>query len=116
MSGMGKARTTVARERARAAKAKVDAARAQRDAQIEELQTEWFVAVVDKEAAEEAARLAEMAMSEAAVRLLGIGLTVQEVAELCDSTAAEVRAHKKAAQDSSPAQPSEAALPERMTA
>lgn len=93
---MARSRAALARERARAAKAKVDARRAERDAQIEAQQTAWFVALEDRSAALEKVDEAEQTMGRAVTQLLDIGLGVGEVAELCDTTPAEVRAMKKA--------------------
>lgn len=78
-----------ARKRARAAKAKVDAKRAKRDSDISRAQTTFFVATADRDEAEES-------MADAVRELMDdLGLRVEDVAELCEVSATEVRAFKK---------------------
>lgn len=86
-----------ARMRAREAKAKVDARRAERDQQISQVQTQFFVALAEREEAEETIAHAEDAMARAIKSLSGGDLKVgiDDVADLCELTASEVRAFKK---------------------
>lgn len=94
---MAKSRKLEARTRAREAKAKMDARRALRDEQISKVQTEYFLAVAEREDAQEAIEDAELAMAKA-IQTLGAGdfkVSVEDLADLCDLTASEVRAFKK---------------------
>lgn len=78
-----------ARKRARAAKAKVDAKRAKRDTEISRAQTAFFVATADRDEA-------EASMVEAVRELSDdLELRAEDIAELCEISAAEVRAFKK---------------------
>lgn len=83
--------------RAREAKAKVDARRAERDERISQVQTEFFVALAEREAAEEAIKEAEVAMATAVQSLTSgdLKVSVDDAADLCELSAAEVRAFKK---------------------
>lgn len=75
----------------------MDARRAARDEQISKVQTEYFLAVTEREDAQEAIEEAELAMAKA-IQTLGAGdfkVSVEDLADLCDLTASEVRAFKK---------------------
>lgn len=84
-----------ARKRARAAKAKVDARRAERDSEISTVQTRFFVASVEREQARAAMDAAEQGMASAVNELGDLEVRVEDIAELCEITAAEVRAFRK---------------------
>lgn len=83
--------------RAREAKAKVDARRAERDERISQVQTEFFVALAEREAAEAAIAEAEVAMATAVQSLTSgdLKVSIDDAADLCELSAAEVRAFKK---------------------
>lgn len=80
-----------ARKRARAAKAKVDAKRAKRDTDISRAQTAFFVATADRDEAKESMAAAVRELSD------DLDLRAEDIAELCEISAAEVRALKKQA-------------------
>lgn len=87
---------TEARKRARAAKARVDARRAKRDADISKVQTDFFLASAERDAAREAVLSAEADMAGAVSNLSErLDVRVEEIAELCEISTAEVRAFKK---------------------
>ena len=90
---MGKTRAVAARERARRIKARLDAGRAQRDALIEQHQTAFFVAVAEKASADE-----QMAASVSG--LSGLSLSAEEIAELLEVSAREVRGYLRVAEAS----------------
>ena len=90
-------KTISARDRARQAKARRDAARAERDRQIEKLATDFYRASDEVEACEEALASAQLAKATTVAGLVAIGEQTNEVAELCGITASEVRALVKAA-------------------
>lgn len=90
MAGRGAGKVS-ARDRARAARAKLDADRAARDRRIEESATAYYVALEAREAAEEAAREAEASMAAAVAALLGEGESVERVAALCEISDGDVR-------------------------
>lgn len=83
------AKRVEARKRARAAKAKVDAKRAKRDSDISRAQTAFFVAAADRDEAEESMTEAVRELSD------DLEMRVEDIAELCEISAAEVRAFKK---------------------
>lgn len=93
---MAKSRKVEARDRARAAKARVDARRAAREEQISQVQTRYFIALAEREDAQAAAEKAERDMA-AAVAELGdrLGVRVEEIAELCEMTQSDARAMKR---------------------
>lgn len=95
---MAKSKKVEARERARAAKARVDARRAARDEEITKVQTAYFVAVADRDEALEAQAHAEQAMARAIAELNDrLGVRVDEIAELCEISQTDVRAFKRRA-------------------
>ena len=85
--------------RAREAKAKVDARRAERDQRISQVQTEFFIALAEREEAEEAIARAEdnMARAVQALTASDLKVSVDDVADLCELTTSEVRSLKKRA-------------------
>lgn len=91
-----------ARRRARAAKARVDAKRAERDTKIQELQTNYFVGVAERDEARSAADAAEVTMGEAIMSLTALDLRLDEIASLCETTPSELRALKKTADQATP--------------
>lgn len=93
---MARSGQVVARERARAAKAKLDAERAERDKKIEAAATDFYVAAGLVEDLEQQIEDARGSMSAAVVALGDLGEPVDRIAALCGVTAPEVRALKKA--------------------
>ncbi|MFF5325116.1 hypothetical protein ACFY2Y_15485 [Janibacter hoylei] len=83
--------------RAREAKAKVDARRAERDQRISQVQTDFFIALAEREEAEEAIARAEdnMARAVQALTASDLKVSVDDVADLCELTTSEVRSLKK---------------------
>ena len=79
--------------RAREAKAKVDARRAERDQRISQVQTDFFIALAEREEAEEAIARAEdnMARAVQALTASDLKVSVDDVADLCELTTSEVR-------------------------
>lgn len=95
---MAKSRQKVqARMRAREAKAKVDARRAERDEKISTVQTAYFVALAERDEAEEAIVKADDARARAIQSLTAgdLKVSVDDAADLCELTPSEVRALKK---------------------
>ena len=86
-----RARTTTARERARAAQALLRAKDRDREVTIEEAQLSWFTAAEGIE--EVAAALAGLRTEQVAAvaAMLGVGESVDRVAQLCDTDATTVR-------------------------
>lgn len=96
-----------ARERARAAKAKLDADRAARDKRIEEQATEWYRLDDTIEQAQATITDARTQQAEVVGKLGDEDVTVDDAAALLGIEPAEVRAlrkqHRKAAKDQQPA-------------
>lgn len=84
-----------ARERARKAKAILDAARKEQDRQVVEATTAYFEAADAVEAAQRAVAVAEAERAAAVVKLGELDQSVVEVAALCGITETEVRALRK---------------------
>lgn len=101
MAGRGAGKVS-ARDRARAARARLDADRAARDRRIEESATAYYAGLEAREAAEAAAREAETAMAGAVAALLGEGESIERVAALCDTTEADVRRLRRLAATDEP--------------
>ncbi|GAA3621624.1 hypothetical protein GCM10022199_27650 [Marihabitans asiaticum] len=109
---MAKSKKVEARERARAAKARVDARRAARDEQISEAQTAYYIAVADRDVALESVATAEQDMALSVSKLKDtLGVRPEEIAELCEITQAEVRALSKRGRQSTPSGTETAAEP-----
>ena len=101
---MARSKKVEARERARAAKAKFDAEREQRDKQITAYTEDYFLAVAERDEAVAAVAAAEATTDGSVVDLIeGLGLPVSEAAQLCDLTVGEVRAMRKRVASSRPA-------------
>ena len=90
---------TAARERAREAKAKVDAARVEKDKLIEEQATAYYLGSDEHDKALAAAGEAETKMAAAVLALGDLDVPVQTVATLCGVDARRVRQLRKAAKD-----------------
>ena len=100
---MAKSKKVEARERARAAKARVDARRAARDEQITDAQTAYYLAVAERDEALDAVAAAEQDMASSISKLKDtLGVRLDEIADLCEITQAEARALSKRGQQSTP--------------
>lgn len=92
---MATSKKVEARKRARAAKARVDARRAKRDEDISKSQTAFFVAAAEREEALQAMASAEDHMATAVSELSDLDVRVEDIADLCEIPASEVRSLKK---------------------
>lgn len=88
-----------ARERARKAKARLDAQRADHDRKVEAAATQFFEAQGDHEQALEAAASADAAMVSAVGEMVELGLTNAQISMLCELAETEVRAARKRARE-----------------
>ena len=93
---MARSSQVAARERARAAKARLDAERAERDKLVEEAATEFYAAEGLMEDLEQQLEEARGSKAGAVVALGQLGEPVDRIAALCGISATEVRALKKA--------------------
>ncbi len=80
-----------ARDRARAAKARLDAQRADRERRIEDAATAYYAAVDARDEALAVAAQREQDMADAVGALQEDGETVDRIADLCETSAKEVR-------------------------
>ncbi len=80
-----------ARERARAAKARLDAQRAEREKRIEDAATVFYEATDRRDVALAEVTVQENAMAQAVMALQADGETVERIAELCGTSPAEIR-------------------------
>lgn len=87
-----------ARERARLAKATLDAERATREKRIEDAATEFYVAADQRDGALAKVSEAESAMSRAIASLVTHDETVERIAALCGIQTSEVRRLRKLSQ------------------
>ena len=92
-----------ARERARLAKATLDAERATREKRIEDAATEFYAASDQRESALVKVSEAESAMSTAIASLVTQDETVERIAALCGIQASEVRRLRKRGTDTASA-------------
>ena len=90
-----KAGPATARQRARAAKAKLDAQRAQRDKRIEDQAVTWYGLVDQISDAQAAIATARAAQAAVVGALTGEDVTVDQAAALLGIDAGEVRALRK---------------------
>ena len=88
-----------ARERARLAKATLDAERATREKRIEDAATEFYVAADQRDGALAKVSEAESAMSRAIASLVTQDETVERIAALCGIQTSEVRRLRKLSPD-----------------
>ncbi len=86
---------SAARDRARAAKAALDAKRAERDRQIEDATTRYYQADETLGEAREAMERAEAARIEALVGLLDLGESAANIEALTGCTSADVSAARR---------------------
>ena len=84
-----------ARDRARMAKAQMDAARAEQDRQILAATEAWYTAVDAEQDARAALELAGQDKAAAVAQLTALGQTIDTIASLCGIDAKEVRALRK---------------------
>jgi hypothetical protein len=92
-----------ARERARLAKATLDAERATREKRIEDAATEFYVAADQRDGALAKVSEAESAMSRAIASLVTHDETVERIAALCGIQTSEVRRLRKLRADTASA-------------
>jgi hypothetical protein len=92
-----------ARERARLAKATLDAERATREKRIEDAATEFYVAADQRDGALAKVSEAESAMSRAIASLVTHDETVERIAALCGIQTSEVRRLRKLSADTASA-------------
>jgi uncharacterized iron-regulated protein len=92
-----------ARERARLAKATLDAERATREKRIEDAATEFYVAADQRDGALAKVSEAESAMSRAIASLVTQDETVERIAALCGIQTSEVRRLRKLSADTASA-------------
>lgn len=85
-----------ARERARAAKAVLDAERAERERKIEDAATSFYAAVDERDEAQAQSNAAEERMGQAVADLTELGEPGDRIATLCGIEASEVRRLVKA--------------------
>jgi hypothetical protein len=106
-----------ARERARLAKATLDAERASREKRIEDAATQFYAAADQRDGALAKVTEAESAMSRAIASLVTQDETVERIATLCGIQASEVRRLRKLGTDTaSAATASASAKPKVMVA
>ena len=92
-----------ARERARLAKATLDAERATREKRIEDAATKFYVAADQRDGALAKVSEAESAMSRAIASLVTHDETVERIAALCGIQTSEVRRLRKLSADTASA-------------
>lgn len=101
---------TSARERARRAKAELDAKRAEHDRKIEDAAAEFYSALDAEAAARDALDAAQANKVAAVAALLQLGQSVEDTAALCGVEVSEVRVLRKQASASKLADEQQPAL------